>query len=985
MFSRFFIDRPIFATVLSVIITLCGAVGYLRLPLTQYPPVTPPTVRVRCTYPGASAEVVAQSVAAPIEQQVNGVENMIYMESQSANDGSYNLTVTFRQGVNLNLAQVLVQNKVNLALPMLPDVLKRTGIVTRKMSSDTLMSVNLYSPNGRYDQLYLSNYAFLKLYNEILRVPGVSDVNIMGQRDYSMRIWLDPDKLAARGLTAGDVVNAVREQNTQVASGQIGQSPIRSGQETQVTITTLGRLNRPEQFAKMILRATPDGRIVQLGDVARVEMGARSQDVSCKLDGYPSAGLMIVQLPDANALDVAERVRAKMDELAEDFPEDLTYAIQFDSTPYTRECIREVFESLRDAVLLVALVVLLFLQNWRSAVIPLIAVPVAIIGTFGVLAVFGFSLNNLTLFGLVLAIGIVVDDAIVVVEAVEHHIEQGMAPREATIKAMSQVSGPVIAVGLVLSAVFVPCTFIGGMTGQFFRQFALTIAASTVISTFNSLTLSPALAAVLLRRRDRETHDALPRVAFPALGGWLAYEQTASAAWWIVVAATAIGVLLGWLISRRANGWLRSAFRWFNAGFASATNVYVRIVGGLLRVGIVVLIVYAGLLVTTYRCFALAPKGFIPAQDMGYLYAVIQLPDAASIERTRTVVDRVQRIAMETPGVKHTMAMSGSSFAINASGSNFGMIVVVLDDFDRRRGPGLYGTEIAAAIVARSVTEAPEAKVSVLPPPPIRGLGRSGGFKFMVEDRKDAGPKVLQDQADNLVQKGSALRKPSSHTPLLVGLFSVFRANAPQLYVNLNREQCMAMDVPLADAFNTLQVFLGSLYINDFNLFGQTWQVVAQADARFRNDLDDVGRLKVRNRRGEMVPIGALADVREVNGPFILTRYNMYSAAAINGNAGPGVSSGQAIQTLQNLADRQLPEGMRYEWTDMAYQEMQAGNTAMWIFALAVVMVFLVLAAQYESWSLPLAVILVVPMCLLSSIVGVLVAKSDVNIFTQIG
>jgi multidrug efflux pump len=544
MFSRFFIDRPIFAAVLSVVITLGGGIAYYRLPLTQYPPVTPPTVRVRCTYPGASAEVVAQSVAAPIEQQVNGVENMIYMESQSANDGSYNLTVTFKQGVNLNLAQVLVQNRVNLALPMLPDVLKRTGVVTRKMSPDMLMSVNIYSPHGRYDQLYLSNYALMRLYDEILRVPGVSDVNVMGQRDYSMRIWLDPDKLAARSLTANDVVNTIREQNTQVASGRIGQEPIRRGQETQITLSTLGRLDKPEQFANMIVRTTADGRVMRLRDIARVEMGARNEDVSCKLDGYPSAGLMVVQLPDANALEVADRVRAKTDELSKDFPDDLAYEIYFDTTPYTRECIDEVFKALRDAVLLVAFVVLLFLQNWRSAVIPLVAVPVAIIG-------------------------IVVDNAIVVVEAVEHNIEQGLAPREATIKAMSQLSGPVIAVGLVLSAIFVPCTFIGGITGQFFRQFALTIAASTIISTFNSLTLSPALSAVLLRPRDRETHEALPRLAFPVFGGWLGYEwlaplltrwlercwpllpagaatRLAPATWWIAAgAATAVAATAG--------------------------------------------------------------------------------------------------------------------------------------------------------------------------------------------------------------------------------------------------------------------------------------------------------------------------------------------------------------------------------------------------------------------------------------------------------
>jgi multidrug efflux pump len=869
-----------------------------------------------------------------------------------------------------------------------------------------------------------------------------------------MRIWLDPDELAARSLTANDVVNAVREQNVQVASGRIGQEPVRPGQKTQITLSTLGRLEKPEQFADIILHTTPDGRLTRLRDVGRVVMGARNEDVSCKMDGYPSAGLFIIQLPDANALDVAKRIQAKMDELAKDFPDDLKYGIFFDTTPYTDECIAEVFKALRDAVLLVAFVVLLFLQNWRSAVIPLIAVPVAIVGTFAVLFSFGFSLNNLTLFGLVLAIGIVVDDAIVVVEAVEHHIENGLSPRDATIKAMSQVSGPVIAVGLVLSAVFVPCAFISGLTGQFFRQFALTIAASTVISTFNSLTLSPALSALLLRERDKETHEALPRLAFPVLGGWLAYvwlapllnrwlqrgwpmlpagilPRIAPATGWIAIAAAvAAGALVGWLLARPAGAVLRKAFHGFNAGVVSTTNVYTRAVGGLLRVSLIVLVVYGGLLFVTYKGFTIAPKGFIPTQDMGYLFAVVQLPDAASIERTCAAVDHAQRIAMNMKGVKHTMAIAGSAFGLGASGSNFGQIILILDDFDKRAKPELYVTAIAAELTKQCLSKVPEAKVTVLPPPPIRGIGRSGGFKFMVEDREDAGVRSLQQQTDNLVAKATALRrrdlakktvvasaapgkepaarqekhaaaaktgkgaaagKPAAKAfsfddlPVLVGLMSIFRANAPQLYVDLNRAQCMTMNVPLADAFDTLQIYLGSLYVNDFNRFGRTWQVVAQADATFRDDVEDVRQLKVRNRDGQMVPIGALATVEERNGPFILTRYNMYPAAAINGGAGPGVSSGQAIQLMQDLADRELHGGMRYEWTDMAYQELQAGNTAMKIFALAVLGVFLVLAAQYESWSLPLAVILVVPMCLFSAIAGVMIGRSDVNIFTQIG
>lgn len=1031
MFSRFFIDRPIFATVLSVAITLAGGLAVFNLPLAQYPPVTPPTVQVKCGYPGASAQVVAETVAAPIEQQVNGVENMLYMASQCTNDGSYNLTVTFKQGVNLNLAQVLVQNRVNLALPMLPDVLKQTGVVTRKMSPDILMSVNINSPNGRYDQLYLSNYALIKLRDELLRLPGIGDVFISGQRDYSMRIWVDPEKLAVRGLTAGDIVNVIREQNSQVAAGQIGQEPSVEGQETQITLSTLGRLKEPEQFGNLVVRADADGRLIRLKDVARIVLGGRNEDIGCKLDGKQSVGLIIFQLPDANALDVAERIHEKMDELSKAFPEGLIYEIQYDTTPYTRQCIEEVTKALRDAIILVAFVVLLFLQNWRSALIPLIAVPVAIIGTFGVMALMGFSLNNLTLFGLVLAIGIVVDDAIVVVEAVEHLIEQGMTPRNATIKAMQQVSGPVVAVGLVLSAVFVPCAFISGITGQFFRQFALTIAASTIISTFNSLTLSPALSAKFLQERDKDTHEALPRLAFPLLGAWLGYRWLAPwatphlenllamlpaqaaqqllpwAGWIAACLAGATLALAGWWLVLPVNWVMRWGFRGFDAAFKLSTNVYTRIVRRLLRATFLVLVVYGGLLLLTYWQFTVTPKGFIPTQDMGYLMIGVQLPDASSAERTRNVTDHVQKICLDTPGVRHVLATTGSSFLLSANASNFGSMFVILNDFSERDEPGLSADAIAAKLRAQCAAEIPEAMVTVLPAPPVRGVGRTGGFKLMVEDRGDLGLTTLQAQADNLAEKGRQ-QKTSRQTPQLVIAPNVFRANVPQLYVDMNRAQCMTMSVPLSDAFNTLQIYLGSLYVNDFNAFGRTWQVVVQADAQFRNQVDAARQLKVRNNQGEMVPIGAIADLREVNGPLILTRYNMYPAAAIQGTPGPGVSSRQAIDTMQQLADKELLPSMRCEWTELAYLELQAGNTAMVIFMLAVVMVFLVLAAQYESWSLPLAVILVVPMCLLSAVVGVTVvpiclqhvsavaqafnvtlgganASSDINIFTQIG
>ena len=997
MFSRFFIERPIFAAVISITITLTGGLAALELPLAQYPSITPPMVQVDCTYPGASSQVVAEAVAAPIEQQVNGVENMLYMASQCANDGSYNLMVTFKQGVDLDMARVLVQNRVNLAVPALPEVIKQIGVTTRKRSPDILMSVNINSPEGRYDQLYLSNYVLMHIREELARLPGVADVFLSGQRDYSMRIWVDPDKLAARNLTAGDVVRALGEQNAQVAAGQIGQPPVRPGQESQITLTTLGRLSTPEQFGNVILRATPQGRIVRIKDVARVELGAKNEDIRCQIDGKASVGMPIFQLPDANALETADRVRAKMEELKRDFPEGVIYEIQYDTTPYTRECLDEVLKSLRVAIVLVAFVVLLFLQNWRSAIIPMIAVPVAIFGTFGVMAAMGFSLNNLTLFGLVLSIGIIVDDAIVVVEAVEHHIEQGLAPREATLKAMSQVAGPVVAMGLVLSAVFVPCAFISGITGQFFRQFALTISSSTIISCFNSLTLSPALAALLLRSRDKETHEPLPRAAFAALGGWLGYQYLWPAAegrldnlaaaaglphaamaalpWAVAMAAAAAG----WIVGKPLIAVLRWAFRLFDRGFTGSIALYLRAVAKLLRVSLVVVPVYGGLLVLTWWGFRQMPVGFIPTQDMGYLLVNVQLPDATSAERTRRVIDRVEKICMNTPGVRHTLSYAGNSLLLSGTGSNLGSMFVMLDEFSRRRGdPELYSEAIAGRLRRAFAAQIPEAMVTVFGAPPIRGVGRAGGFKIMVEDRGDTGPRALQGQADNLVEK-------ANQQPAVVGLFNVFRANTPQLFVDVDRPHCMTMGVALEDVFNTLQTYLGSLHVNDFNRFGRTWQVIVQADASFRKQVDTVGRLKVRNAKGEMAPLGTLAKIRQTNGPMILTRYNMYPAAGINGNAAPGVSSGDAIALMQDLAGKELPPSMTYEWTELAYLQLQAGSTAMALFALAVVMVFLVLAAQYESWSMPMAVILVVPLCLLSAIAGVAVARMDINIFTQIG
>jgi multidrug efflux pump len=938
MFSHFFIDRPILSSVPSIIITLIGLVAVFTLPVAQYPEITPPTVRVSCVYPGASAQVVADTVAAPIEQQVNGVEDMLYMSSQCSNDGTYGLTVTFKVGTNLNMAQVLVQNRVALAIPTLPDIVRQIGVTTKKRSPDLMLIVNLFSPDDRYDQLYLSNYTQLQIADELSRLEGVGDMFILGQRDYSMRIWLDPDRLTSRSMTAGDVVRSLREQNVQVAAGQIGQQPAAKGVNFQYTLSTLGRLTEPEEFADIIIKTGDQGEITRLGDVARVELGAKNQDVNCYLDGKPSAGAGVFQLPGANALKTAQLVKDKMAELKSRFPEGLDYRIVYDTTPYISESINEVVKTLRDAVILVAVVVLVFLQNWRSALIPLIAVPVAIIGTFAAMAAFGITINNLSLFGLVLAIGIVVDDAIVVVEATERHIGEGKSPRDAARQAMTEVSAPVIAIGLVLSCVFLPCLFISGISGLFFRQFALTIAVSTIISAINSLTLSPALCAILLKERHGH-RDPLS---------------------WI------INFLLGWF------------FKLFNKAFAYSINGYARIVGKLLRVSILVLVVYAGLLYMTVWSFGRMPTGFIPNQDQGFLFLAVQLPDSASLQRTEEVMARADKIVRDTEGVGHAIRVSGSSFVLGANGSHLGNMFVVLKPFEERQTPELRSDVIAASLQKQLIQSIEDAQFTVMGPPPVRGLGTTGGFKIMIQDRGNNGLEALQEQTDNLVRLGN-------QQPGLTRLLSIFRANTPQLYVDIDRTKCKIMGLALNDVFDALQISLGGLYVNDFNQFGRTWQVNAQADVSFRMEPEDVRRLQVRNNKGAMVPLGTVTEVRDKGGPFVINRYNMYTAAGINGSLTPGTSSGQAIDIMQELAKQQLPSSMAYEWTDLFYLQIIAGSTTIFVFSGAVVLVFLVLAGQYESWSLPLAVILVVPMCILCSVAGVALARMDINIFTQIG
>jgi multidrug efflux pump len=1091
MISRFFIDRPIFATVLSIVITLTGVIALRSLPVAQYPRITPPGVSVSIAYPGASAQVVSDTVAAPIEQQVNGVPGMLYMSSQCGNDGSYTLTVTFDLDTDLNTALVMVQNRVTLAMPQLPNSVQMQGITIKKKTPDILLVVNFFSPDGRYDDIYLSNYAYINVRDELFRVEGVSDINILGERDYSIRAWLDPQKLASCNMTPLEVAAAIRSQNIEAPAGQVGQPPTERGQSLQIPLDTLGRLSDPEQFGDIIIKvglggqlvssqpapyvptAPPPGgsttnggmptnnplgggsmsltmnsgnrtnttptvstttssttgssptsssptsgntssssspsvattsrtdattasttannmalgqglqtpstggmsngvsssgtmsglpggttpgvgygpprgvtsSIVRLRDVARVEMGAKNYNQASTFDGKPSVGLAVYQLPGTNALDVADAVRAKMQELKGRFPDGVDYDIAYDITPFVRESISDVVRTLLEAVVLVAVVVLLFLQNWRAALIPLLAVPVAIIGTFAVMAALGFSLNNISLFGLVLAIGIVVDDAIVVVENVERWLEHGHPPREAARKAMDEVTGPVIAVALVLCAVFVPCAFISGITGQFFRQFAVTIAVSTVISAFNSLTLSPALAAILLKPRGGQRD---PLTLF-------------------------LDVTLGWLF------WL------FSATFRAGTAAYAWSVGRLLRVSIVVLAVYGGLLGLTYWVFQHAPTGFIPQQDQGRLIVNVELPDSASLQRTQETVALVEQITRETKGVAHTVTVSGMSFLLSANSSNFGSLFVILDPFDRRTTPDLRDTAIMARLRREWSRRVKDATVTVFGAPPIPGLSVAGGFKLMVEDRGALGLPNLEEQTNKLIGRGPPKPSGMRADRAILGVITQFRASTPQLYMDIDRTKVESLGVSLDDVNQTLQMYLGSLYVNSFNIFGRYWQVTIQAEGNYRSRVEDINLLEVRNKKGQMVPLGTLVGVRDVSGPVMVTRYNLYPAAAITGMIHPAVSSGPVIASIDEVSRQTLPRSMKAEWTELMFMQIRAGNTAMYVFALAVVFVFLALAALYESWAMPLAVILVVPLCLLCSVAGVLFSHKAVDIFVQIG
>jgi multidrug efflux pump len=933
--SNFFIDRPIFAGVISAFITIAGLISLFELPISEYPEVVPPQVVVHASYPGANPKVIADTVAAPLEQAIVGVEDMLYMSSTSTMDGSLTLTVTFRIGADIDRAQVQVQNRVSQALPRLPEEVRNLGVNTVKASSNLTLVVNLTSPNGRYDSLYLRNYAVLNIKDVLARLPGMGDVQVFGGGDYSMRVWLDPQKLAARNMTAGDVVEAIREQNVQVAAGQLGAPP--SNTEFQVALNAAGRLTDEQQFRDIIIKTGTDGQVVRLGDVARVELGAQEYGVRSFLDNKPSLAIPVFQSPGSNALELSNSVRRTMEELKKSFPEGMDYGILYDPTQFVRQSIDAVLHTLLEAVALVVLVVILFLQTWRASLIPLIAVPVSVIGTFAVLLAFGFSINTLSLFGLVLAIGIVVDDAIVVVENVERHIAEGLSPREATKVAMGEVSRPIIAITLVLCAVFVPVAFVSGLTGQFYRQFALTIAISTVISAFNSLTLSPALAAVLLKPHGAAP-DALTRVMNRLFGRF---------------------------------------FQRFNRAFARAGDGYSRTLGLTMRHGGIALAIYAGLIVLTWFGFNSVPGGFIPAMDKQYLVAVAQLPPASSLDRTEAVTRRIADIALKQPGVSHAVEFAGMSVNGFTQSSSASLIFFPLDDFSRRGSRALSGPAIAAAL-NQKMASIQDAFVMVVTPPPVIGLGTLGGFKLNVEDRTASGPQPL------FAALSEALGK-ANQNPALGGAFSTYQINVPQLNIDVDRVKVKRENVRLSDLFETLQVYLGSLYVNDFNRFGRTYQVVAQADAPYRSQLDDVLPLKTRNANGDMVPLGSVISVSQSFGPDVVQRYNGYTSADINGGPAPGFSSGQAQAAMARILDQTLPRGMTYEWTDLAYQQLISGNTAVFVFPLCVLFVFLVLAAQYESLTLPLAIVLIVPMCLLPAVTAVRLVHGDNNIFMQIG
>ena len=935
-FSHFFIRRPIFAGVLSVLIFLIGLIAMFKLPISEYPEVVPPQIVVRAVYPGANPKTISETVSVPLEQQLNGVENSLYIFSQATSDGVMTLTVTFKLGTDIDKAQVLVQNRVSQALPKLPEEVRRLGVLTIKSSPDLTMVVHLIS-DGRYDDIYVRNYATLQVKDVLARIPGVGQVSIFGSGDYAMRIWLDPNKVAARGLTAGDIVNAIREQNVQVAAGAVGQQPVANPVSLELQINTKGRLVTEEEFGEIIIKTGANGETTRLRDVGRIELGAGEFALRSLLNNKSAAAIPIFQQPGSNALELSKNVRSAMEELKKNFPAGLDYSVVYDPTRFVEKSIEAVIHTLFEAIVLVVLVVILFLQTWRASIIPLVAVPVSLVGTFAVMMALGFSINALSLFGLVLAIGIVVDDALVVVENVERNIALGFEPHEATRRAMNEVTGPIMATALVLCAVFIPTAFISGLTGQFYKQFAITIAISTVISAFNSLTLSPALCAILLKAHGSKK-DLFTRGMDSALG-WL--------------------------------------FRPFNRFFSWSSAKYANGVRRVIRTSAIALLVYLGLVLLTGKVFKSVPVGFIPEQDKQYLICVAQLPDAASLDRTDAVIRHMSDIALKIPGVAASVAFPGLSPNGFTASPNSGIVFVTLDEFENRKDPKRSGSAIRDELV-KAFGVIQEARCLVIMAPPVNGLSTGGGFKLFIEDRNNLGMEALYGSTWGIIGQAYA-------TNVLQGVYSTYQVNVPQLEADVDRVKAKSQNVPLSDLFETMQVYLGSLYVNDFNRFGRTYQVIVQADAPYRDRLDDIVRLKTRNSAGQMVQVGALVKVKESAGPDRVMRYNGYPAAEINGAPANGYSSGQAEAYIENLAKHSLPNGMSYEWTELTYQQRIAGNTAIYVFPLCLFLVFLVLAAQYESLSLPLAIILIVPMCLLCAMVGVMLKGSDNNIFTQIG
>ena len=935
MFSRFFIDRPIFAAVVSIVFVIIGAVSFARLPVAQYPEIAPPIINVAGQYPGASADVVASTVVTPIEQQINGVENMIYMSSNSTADGRFSIAVTFDLGTNLDVAQVQVQNRVAIAQPRLPVDVRNIGVTVTKSSPDLMMVVHLYSPDKSRDSLFISNYATLAITDTLTRVDGVGSITVFGSRDYSMRVWLDPDRLQTVGLTAGDVVLALQAQNVQVAGGVLDQPPMPKQGAFQFAVQTLGRLANPEEFASIVVKESA-GAVVRLKDVARIELAAQDYTSNSYLDRDPAVALAIFQRPGSNALATAKNIIATMDQLATRFPAGIERAIVYNPTEFIQESVNAVIETIGEAVILVVLVVILFLQTWRAAVIPIVAIPVSLVGTFFFMTLFGFTLNNLSLFGLVLAIGIVVDDAIVVVENVERNIESGLSPRDAAYKSMDEVGGALVAIALVLCAVFVPSAFITGISGQFYRQFALTIASATIISLIVSLTLSPAMCALLLKPRPTRHEEK----------------------WW-----------------ERP---IRGFFRGFNWGFERLGAGYHWLIAHAVRYVLIMLVLYVGILAYGLNEFRKTPIGFIPQVDRGYLIVVLQLPAGSSLSRTDEVQQRVVDVALKTPGVAHAVNIVGFNGATFTQAPNSGAIFLTLEPWDKRgRDPNESAAGITAELFKR-LAGFQEALILVIQPPPVAGIGNAGGVRMMVEDRAARGSQVLLEATTAMVTK-------ASQTPGLTQVFTLFENSTPQIYLDIDRTKAQMLGVNVADVFGALQVYIGSAYVNDFNLLGRTFRVTAQADAPYRRDPGDILKIRVRNGSGETVPLGSFTTVRDIAGPYRVPRYNLYPAAELDATAVTGYSQGQVIDALQKIAAETLPDGFGYEWTTLAFQQIKAGSTALFAFALAVVFVFLVLAAQFESLTLPLAVILIVPMCLVASISGVIMRGQDNNILTQVG